>query len=185
MVALFIRDIDVEVHENRDFIERQIKVAEQGIDSILQWDGAVVLGAELGRASPTSFRHFGSGPVVSGSWQAVVGHRLPQRLPEPELGVVARRSELVAGGRVDEVVVYDAVVSRVEARDEGVVVGESEGRVDRDQTPVGRRSLGHEAVDVRGGRLELVPEPETVGGDHDHDRAGEFGAEPAGSFEGR
>lgn len=93
---------------------------------------------------------------------------------------MAPRRELISGHRVDEVIVDDAVVGRVETGDNGVVVGEGGGREDGDEALFGLGAAGDEAADVGGRRLELVTEAESIGGDEEHDGAGELGEGSSG-----
>ena len=105
----------------------------------------------------------------------MVDHRLPQRLAEPPLGLVAAHVEELSGIGVHKVVVDDSVVSRIKPRDDGIVVGESEGRENGDQAGLGLGPVFNEPVDVASWSLELIAEAEAVGGDEDDDRVGEFG----------
>jgi len=101
---------------------------------------------------------------------------LPEGLGEPPLGLVGLHGELLAGEGVEEDVVDDAVVGRVEPGDDGVVVGEGEGGKDRDESGLGLGAVFYQTLDVGSGGLELVPESEAVGGNEDHHRVGELGA---------
>ncbi|KAF1886436.1 hypothetical protein Lal_00045668 [Lupinus albus] len=58
-------------------------------------------------------------------------------LTEPPLGLVAVHGEFISGDRVEEEVVDDTVMRRVETGDDGVMIGKSEGWEDRDQTVLG------------------------------------------------
>lgn len=88
---------------------------------------------------------------------------------------MAALREGVAGDRIDEKVVDDAVGFRVEARDDGVVVGKGEGGEDGYETRDGFGTIGDEAVDVWRGALELVAIAEPIGGYEDHGGAVEGG----------
>lgn len=57
------------------------------------------------------------------------------------------------------------MVRWIEASGNRVVVGECEGREDRDETSFGFSSIGNEAGDVGGWGLELVSETEPISGD--------------------
>lgn len=62
----------------------------------------------------------------------MIGHSLPEGLPKPPFGFMALHSKNLPGRGVDETVVNYAVVGRVEAGDDGVVVRECEGGEDGD-----------------------------------------------------
>jgi len=63
------------------------------------------------------------------------------------------------------VVINDAVVSRVEASGDGVVVGESERGKNGNQTGFGFGSVSDQTGNVGCWGFELVTESEAVGGD--------------------
>lgn len=66
---------------------------------------------------------------------------------------------------IGEVVINDAVVSRVEASGDGVVVGESERGKNGNQTGFGFGSVSDQTGNVGCWGFELVTESEAVGGD--------------------
>jgi len=119
--------------------------------------------------------NLGARPEVGGGGEVVEEDGLPEGLGEPPLGLVALHGELLAGEGVEEDVVDDAVVGRVEAGDDGVVVGEGEGGEDRDEAALGLGAVLDQTADVRSGGLELVPETEAVGGNEDHHGVVELG----------
>lgn len=71
--------------------------------------------------------------------------------------------------RVRKIVVYDAVIRRVQTRCNRVMVREGNSRESRYEAGLGLGAFSDEAVDVRRVGLVLVPEPEPVGRDeNDH-----------------
>lgn len=88
---------------------------------------------------------------------------------------MAALGEGVASNRIDEKVVDDAVGFRVEARDDGVVVGKGEGGEDGYETGDGFGAIGDKALDVWRGALELIAIAEPIGGYEDHGGAVEGG----------
>ena len=68
--------------------------------------------------------NLGARPEVGGGGEVVEEDGLPEGLGEPPLGLVALHGELLAGEGVEEDVVDDAVVGRVEAGDDGVFLHE-------------------------------------------------------------
>lgn len=184
-MALEIRFLEIEHHECRDIIIGEIEVPQKSVDSLLERHRAVVFWAEFRRASPGVLDYLGAGPEVCGGGDALARGGLPEGLTEPPVRIVARGAEPVAGDRVGEVVVDDAVVGRVEAGGDGVVVGEGEGGEDRDEALLRLGAAGDEPADVGGLGLELVPEAEAVGGDDDDDGAGELGQGAGGGDGGR
>ncbi|GER51416.1 endonuclease MutS2 [Striga asiatica] len=134
LVALMIRVFEVQCHKRRNFATGQIEIAQNGIDPLLERHRFVIELTVVFRAVPRAFLHLRSGPEIGGGLQAVVCYGLPERFAQPPLGLVAGHRELVAGVRIREVVVDDAVVGRVESGDDGVVVGESQGGEDWDQS---------------------------------------------------
>lgn len=116
---------------------RQIEIRENGINSVLERDRLVIgLTIEF-RTGPGTFVYLGAWPEIGGGAEVVEEDSLPERLTEPPLGFVAGHGEFIAGDGVEEEVVNDAVVGRVEAGDDGVVVGESEGWEDGDEAGLG------------------------------------------------
>lgn len=131
--------------------------------------------AEPGRAVPRSLLDFGSGPEEGGGAESLVDDGFPERLPEPPLRLVVLHREGVAGNRIDEMVVDDAVVGRIEACDDRVVVGEGKGGEDGYEPGLCLGAISDQAADVGCGGLELVSIAEPVGGDEENDGAGELG----------
>lgn len=80
-------------------------------------------------------------------------------------------------------VVNYAVVGRVKASGDGVVVGECEGGEDGDEAGLGLGPIGDEAGDVWSWGLELVSESEPVRGDEEDDGFVEAGERAGGEME--
>lgn len=90
---------------------------------------------------------------------------LPDGLAKPPLGFMAFHGEELPGRRIDEIVINYAMVRGVEARGDGVVVGECEGGEDGDEAGLRLGPIGNEAADVGRWGLELVSESEPIRGD--------------------
>lgn len=67
-------------------------------------------------------------------------------------------------------VIDDAMISRVQASDNRVMIRESESREYRNQARLGLGPVRDQPADVRGRSLELVPEPEPIGRDQKNHR---------------
>lgn len=104
----------------------------------------------------------------------MIGHGLPQRLAEPPLGLMTCRRKLIARARFYETVIDDAVRSRVETRDDGVMIGERVSGENGDQTRFCFGPLVDQAVDVGRWGLELVPETKPVRRNQDNNRSVQF-----------
>lgn len=177
-MALLIWVLEVESHEHRDLAAREIEVAQNGVDALLEGHRTVVVAAKPGRAVPRSLLDLGSGPEDGGGIEPLVDGGLPERLSQPPLRLVAAHIEGGAGHRVDEVVVDDTVVGRIESGDDRIVVGEGEGRENRDKPGLRFGAIGDQAMDVGRGGFELVAEAEPIGGDEEEHGAGEPGEGP-------
>lgn len=96
--------------------------------------------------------------------------------------MAARRKQL-AGVWINKIVIYNPMIWRIKAGNNGVVVGKREGGEDGDE-PFGRNgAAGDEAADVRSRGFEVVAEAEAVEGDEEDDGAGESGAGGGGGEE--
>lgn len=104
--------------------------------------------AEFRRTKPRAFLYLRTRPEEGGSVEAMVDDGFPEWFSEPPGGFMAGHGEDLAGRGVGEVVVDDAVVRRVKAGDDGVVVGESERREDRDEAGFSFSAIRDQTMDV-------------------------------------
>lgn len=77
--------------------------------------------------------------------------------------------ERIPVDRIDEVVVDDSMIRRVQTSNDGVVIRESQRREDRNQTGCGLRSVIDETADVRCVNLVPVTKSEAIRGDEEND----------------
>jgi len=179
-VPLVIRILKVQRQELWHLVRREIEIAKDGVHPLLKRHRAIVVLAVLLGAVPGTLRNLRTRPEECGGQDPLVGSGGPERLPEPELGIMVLHVEVVPRDGVGEVVVDDAVGGGVEAGDDGVVVGEGERGEDGDQALGGGGPIGEEAADVRERGLVLVPEAEAVRGYEQHHGLRELGERPRG-----
>lgn len=67
------------------------------------------------------------------------------------------------------------MISRVQARDDRIMVGESQRGEHRNQSALGFGPISNQSIDVGKIGLVLIPEPESVGGDDYDDGVLELG----------